>query len=115
MTESFVTWKFCLDFILQSSKMKLALCGALFLCCVVLAAAVPSRREEELLSDLEDLVAGLKENLEVEMEMRDQEADEGMLDLQELEMEKRGLGECMAKCPPRVQSCRAACMRQYRG
>eukprot|EP00058_Branchiostoma_floridae_P018349 XP_002603838.1 hypothetical protein BRAFLDRAFT_129669 [Branchiostoma floridae] len=72
---------------LPSSKMKLALCGVLFLCCVVLVAAVPSRREEELLSDIEDLVAGLKENL-MEMELREMEAEENR-DLQELEMERR--------------------------
>jgi len=89
--------------------MKLALCGVLFLCCVVLAAAVPARREEELLSDLKDLVAGLKEDLQVEMEMRDQEADEDMLDLQEMELEKRQL--CRAQCGPRPsESCWQKCI-----
>ncbi|CAH1244244.1 Hypp7233 [Branchiostoma lanceolatum] len=47
--------------------MKLTVC-VLFLGCLVLAAAFPAPREEDLVGDLEDLVDGLEE-LGVEMEV----------------------------------------------
>ncbi|CAH1239376.1 Hypp5815 [Branchiostoma lanceolatum] len=63
--------------------MKLSVC-VLFLGCLVLAAAFPAPREERLqglLAELEDLVVGIGEQLEMEMDKRDQvDDDEDMLD-----------------------------------
>ncbi|CAH1239408.1 Hypp5820 [Branchiostoma lanceolatum] len=76
------------------SKMKLSVC-VLFLSCLVLAAAFPAPREERLqglLTKLEDLVVGIGEQLEMEMDKRDQAEDTDLAmeeELLEMEMAKR--------------------------
>ncbi|XP_035675813.1 uncharacterized protein LOC118415366 [Branchiostoma floridae] len=83
--------------------------SVLFLACVVLAAAIPAPREEGLqglLTEIKDMVAGIEEQLDMEMGKRDQADEDEDLeaeaeDLQEMEMEKRGRAEwltCYSKC-----------------
>ncbi|XP_078597473.1 uncharacterized protein LOC144873732 [Branchiostoma floridae x Branchiostoma japonicum] len=88
--------------------------SVLFLACVVLAAAIPAPREEGLqglLTEIKDMVAGIEEQLEMEMGKRDQADEDEDLeaeaeDLQEMEMEKRGQAEQIA--------CGNNCFKKYR-